>query len=93
LYLVHEWRNLRNDLVYRHGGTKVETETADLLPSCALHIAMKKKKDQWKEEAKDHFIADLKAQGRGDWIVSDSDVDGLRSFSHPLAPSVPDRRT
>src|SRR5580700_904502 len=35
---------------------------------------MKKKKDQWEEEAKDHFIADLKAQGRGDWIVSDSDV-------------------
>jgi hypothetical protein len=37
-------------------------------------IAMKKKKDQWEEEAKDHFIADLKAQGRGEWIVSDSDV-------------------
>jgi hypothetical protein len=35
---------------------------------------MKKKKDQWEEEAKDHFLADLKAQGRGDWIVSDSDV-------------------
>lgn len=35
---------------------------------------MKKKKEQWEEEAKDHFIADLKAQGRGDWIVSDSDV-------------------
>jgi len=35
---------------------------------------MKKTKDQWEEEAKDHFIADLKAQGRGDWIVSDSDV-------------------
>jgi hypothetical protein len=35
---------------------------------------MKKKKDQWEEEAKDHFIADLKGQGRGDWIVSDSDV-------------------
>ena len=35
---------------------------------------MKKKKDQWEEEAKDHFIAELKAQGRGDWIVSDSDV-------------------
>jgi hypothetical protein len=35
---------------------------------------MKKKKDQWEEEAKDHFIADLKAKGRGDWIVSDSDV-------------------
>src|SRR5947208_8386830 len=35
---------------------------------------MKKKKDQWEEEAKDHFIADLKAQGRGDWIVSDTDV-------------------
>ncbi len=35
---------------------------------------MKKKKDQWEEDAKDHFIADLKTQGRGDWIVSDSDV-------------------
>jgi hypothetical protein len=35
---------------------------------------MNKKKDQWEEDAKDHFIADLKAQGRGDWIVSDSDV-------------------
>jgi hypothetical protein len=35
---------------------------------------MRKKKEQWEEEAKDHFIADLKAQGRGDWIVSDSDV-------------------
>jgi hypothetical protein len=35
---------------------------------------MTKKKHQWEEEAKDHFIADLKAQGRGDWIVSDSDV-------------------
>jgi hypothetical protein len=35
---------------------------------------MKKKKDKWEEVAKDHFIADLKAQGRGGWIVSDSDV-------------------
>jgi len=35
---------------------------------------MKKKKDQWEEEAKDHFIADLKAQGRGDWVVSDTEV-------------------
>jgi hypothetical protein len=35
---------------------------------------MKKKKAQWEEDAKDHFIADLKAQGRGDWTVSDSDV-------------------
>src|SRR2546426_6798416 len=40
----------------------------------ALRIGMKKKKDQWEEEAKDHFVADLKAQGRGDWIVSASDV-------------------
>lgn len=31
-------------------------------------------KDQWEEEAKDHFIADLKAQGRGDWVVSETDV-------------------
>ena len=35
---------------------------------------MKKKKDQWEEDAKDHFIAELKAQGRGEWTVSDSDV-------------------
>src|SRR5712691_1457421 len=35
---------------------------------------MNKKKDQWEEDAKDHFIAELKAQGRGDWTVSDSDV-------------------
>jgi hypothetical protein len=35
---------------------------------------MKKKKDEWEEEAKDHFIVDLKAQGRGDWVVSDTDV-------------------
>jgi hypothetical protein len=35
---------------------------------------MNKKKDHWEEEAKDHFIADLKTQDRGDWIVSDSDV-------------------
>jgi len=31
-------------------------------------------KDQWEEEAKDHFVAALKATGRGDWIVSDTDV-------------------
>jgi hypothetical protein len=35
---------------------------------------MKQKKDQWEEDAKDHFIAELKTQGRGDWTVSDSDV-------------------
>jgi hypothetical protein len=31
-------------------------------------------KDQWEEEAKDHFVAALKAAGRGDWVVSDTDV-------------------
>lgn len=31
-------------------------------------------KQQWEEHAKDHFIADLKAQGRGDWIVSGEDI-------------------
>jgi len=35
---------------------------------------MKKKKDQWEEEAKNHFVAELKAQGRGQWIAVDSDV-------------------
>jgi len=35
---------------------------------------MKKKKDQWEEEAKNHFVAELKAQGRGESIVVDSDV-------------------
>jgi hypothetical protein len=35
---------------------------------------MKKKKDQWEEEVKNHFVAELKAQGRGEWIVVDSDV-------------------
>jgi hypothetical protein len=39
-----------------------------------LHVEMKNKKDQWEEEAKDHFIGDLKAGGRGDWVVSDTDV-------------------
>jgi hypothetical protein len=33
-----------------------------------------KKKDQWEEDAKDHFIAALKDAGRGDWTVSDTDV-------------------
>ncbi len=33
-----------------------------------------KKKDKWEEDAKDHFIAELKGQGRGDWTVSDTDV-------------------
>jgi hypothetical protein len=33
-----------------------------------------KKKDQWEEDAKDHFVAALKAEGRGDWVVSSSDV-------------------
>lgn len=49
---------------------------------------MKNKKDQWEEEAKDHFIGDLKAQGRGDWIVSDSDVvvdtETNRNFDYQL---------
>jgi hypothetical protein len=35
---------------------------------------MKKNKDPWEEEAKDHFIAALKESGRGDWAVSDTDV-------------------
>jgi hypothetical protein len=35
---------------------------------------MKKKKDQWEEEVKNHFVAELKAQGRGEWMVVDSDV-------------------
>lgn len=33
-----------------------------------------KKKEQWEEDAKDRFIAALKAEGRGNWIVSDTDV-------------------
>jgi hypothetical protein len=49
---------------------------------------MKKKKDKWEEEAKDHFIAELKARGRGDWIVSDSDVvvdaQTKRNFDYQL---------
>jgi hypothetical protein len=32
------------------------------------------KKEQWEEDAKNRFIAELKALGRGDWIVSDTDV-------------------
>jgi hypothetical protein len=35
---------------------------------------MKKNKDQWEEEAKDHFIAALKESSGGDWAVSDTDV-------------------
>ena len=35
---------------------------------------MTKKKENWEEEAKDRFIAALKAMSRGDWVVSDSDV-------------------
>ncbi len=35
---------------------------------------MIKKKEQWEEEAKDRFIACLESQGRGVWIVSDTDV-------------------
>ena len=31
-------------------------------------------KDQWEEDAKDHFVAALAAQGRGDWFVSNTDV-------------------
>jgi hypothetical protein len=33
-----------------------------------------KKKDQWEEEAKDHFISALKDMDQGDWAVSDCDV-------------------
>jgi hypothetical protein len=33
-----------------------------------------KPKDQWEEDAKDHFVTALKADGRGDLIVSDTDV-------------------
>ena len=33
-----------------------------------------KKKDQWEEDAKDHFIAALKDAGEGDWTVTDADV-------------------
>jgi hypothetical protein len=32
------------------------------------------KKEQWEEDAKNRFIAELKALGRGDWIVADTDV-------------------
>jgi hypothetical protein len=49
---------------------------------------MQKKKDQWEEEAKDRFVGALKAAGRGDWIVADSDfiVDKLtnRNFDYQL---------
>lgn len=37
-------------------------------------MKMNKKKENWEEEAKDRFIAALKAMSRGDWVVSDSDV-------------------
>src|ERR1700730_4329333 len=33
-----------------------------------------KPKDQWEDEAKNHFVAALKAEGRGDWMVSNIDV-------------------
>jgi hypothetical protein len=33
-----------------------------------------KPKDQWEDEAKNHFVAALKAEGRGDWVVSNTDV-------------------
>ena len=33
-----------------------------------------RKKEQWEEDAKNRFIAELKALGRGDWVVSDTDV-------------------
>ena len=39
-----------------------------------LKVYAQTMKDQWEEEAKDHFVAALKAAGRGDWIVSDTDV-------------------
>jgi hypothetical protein len=49
---------------------------------------MKNKKSQWEEEAKDRFITDLRAQGRGDWVVSDSDVvvdeQSNRNFDYQL---------
>src|SRR5215467_10273568 len=32
-------------------------------------------KQNYEEDAKDHFIAELKRQGRGDWIVVDTDVE------------------
>jgi hypothetical protein len=35
---------------------------------------LKKQKDQWEEDAKNHSISALKAMGRADWIVSDTDV-------------------
>jgi hypothetical protein len=43
---------------------------------------MKKKKEQWEEEAKDRFITALKDVGRGDWIVSDSDVVVDKQTNH-----------
>jgi hypothetical protein len=43
---------------------------------------MNKKKDQWEEDAKDHFIAELKAQGRGDWTVSNTDVVVDKQTNH-----------
>jgi hypothetical protein len=49
---------------------------------------MNKNKDQWEEDAKDQFIAELKAQGLGDWTVSDSDVvvesETNRNFDYQL---------
>jgi hypothetical protein len=33
-----------------------------------------KPKEQWEEDSKTRFITELKAQGRGEWVVSDSDV-------------------
>jgi hypothetical protein len=45
-------------------------------------------KPQWEENAKDHFIAELEALGRGDWTVSATDVvvDKLskRNFDYEL---------
>src|ERR1700730_13318683 len=47
-----------------------------------------RKKHQWEEDAKDHFIAALKAKGRGDWIVSAGDVvvdkETNRNFDYQL---------
>lgn len=38
-------------------------------------------KDDYEEDAKDHFIAELKRQGRGDWRVSSTDVE-VESATH-----------
>jgi hypothetical protein len=69
-------------------GIRSATDAIGKALSVAIHREMNNKKDQWEEEAKDHFIAELKAQGRGDWIVSDSDVvvdkETNRNFDYQL---------